>query len=162
LTQRPVKIGVATSVRKAQWGAAQVYPSQPKSPLQLTGHQIALLRLFSTAAVERLDDHPQTMAALFDPEPETWGLRGDPYLWRALRKHLADKPMPGSPDQAARLLHRAFAELTGSDLATDSAEHIYLEKYAHGGMSSGMISLETWRQQLMPTLVHRARTLQQA
>jgi hypothetical protein len=32
-------------------------------------------------------------------------------------------------------------------------------RLAHGGMSSGMISLDTWRQQLMPILVERARTL---
>ena len=24
------------------------------------------------------------VSVLFDPEPETWGLRGDPYLWRSL------------------------------------------------------------------------------
>jgi hypothetical protein len=159
LTSRAVKIGVATSVRRAQWNAAQVYPSQPTSPLQLTGHQVALIGLFSTAANERLDDVPQTMAALFDPEPETWGLRGDPYLWRALRKRLADETMPASPDQVASLLRRVFQELTGSDVASDPAEHIYCEQYAHGGMSSGMISLDTWRQQLMPTLVQRAGTL---
>jgi hypothetical protein len=35
---------------------------------------------------------------------------------------------------------------------------VYLEQYAHGGMSSGMISLEAWRQRLMPMLVERART----
>ena len=25
------------------------------------------------------------VSALFDPEPQTWGLRGDPSLWQALR-----------------------------------------------------------------------------
>jgi len=45
LTSRAVKIGVATSVRKAVWEAAQVYPPQPASPLQLTHHQSAVLTL---------------------------------------------------------------------------------------------------------------------
>jgi hypothetical protein len=99
------------------------------------------------------------MAVLFHPEPNTWGLRGDPYLWRAMRKRLGDQPMPGSADEVARLLHAAFEELTGADLASDPADHVYREEYAHGDMSSGMISLDTWRQELMPALVQRANTL---
>jgi hypothetical protein len=99
------------------------------------------------------------MAVLFHPEPNTWGLRGDPYLWRAMRKRLGDQPMPGSADEVARLLHAAFEELTGADLASDPADHVYRQEYAHGGMSSGMISLDTWRQELMPALVQRANTL---
>ena len=40
---------------------------------------------------------------------------------------------------------------------SDPASTAYLEQYAHGSMSSGMISLDTWRQQLMPMLFERAR-----
>jgi hypothetical protein len=94
---------------------------------------------------------------LFDPEPHTWGLRGDPYLWRALRAHLAGRDIPGSPGELADLLYQAFRELAGTDLASDPATSVYLEQYAHGGMSSGMISLGTWRQDLMPMLTERAR-----
>ncbi len=36
---------------------------------------------------------------------------------------------------------------------------VCLEQYAHGGMSSGMISLDAWRQRLMPLLAGRARAL---
>jgi len=95
---------------------------------------------------------------LFDPEPQTWGLRGDPYLWRALRAHLAGQDIPASPGGLASLLHQAFRELAGVDLASDPAASVYLEQYAHGGTSSGMISLDAWRQRLMPVLVERART----
>lgn len=159
LASRAVKIGVATSVRKAYWAAARVYPPRPASPVQLTSDEIALLRLFSTAVAEGRDDEGLTLAVLFDPEPDTWGLRGDPYLWRALRTRLADEPMPSSPEDVARVLRATFEELTGTDLTDDSAEHIYREEFAHGGMSSGMISLETWRRQLVPTLIQRATTL---
>jgi hypothetical protein len=93
---------------------------------------------------------------LFDPEPETWGLRGDPHLWRALRAHLAGQDVPVSADELASLLHAAFRELTGTDLTSDPASPVYRERYAHGGMSSGMISLGTWRQRLMPMLFERA------
>jgi hypothetical protein len=53
----------------------------------------------------------------------------------------------------------ALGELTGTALADESPEHICREEFAYGGMSSGMISLETWRRQLVPTLVQRATTL---
>lgn len=102
------------------------------------------------------------MADLFDPEPETWGLRGDPYLWRALRDHLSEVDIPESAEGVVRLLSASFAELAGLDLAGDPASSAYRVQYAHGGMSSGMISLDTWRQQLMPILVERARLLLEA
>ena len=98
------------------------------------------------------------VSGLFAPEPQTWGLRGDPYLWRALRAHLAGEDIPASPGELTSLLHQAFRELAGTDLASDPAASVHLEQYAHGGMSSGMISLEAWRQRLMPMLVDRAST----
>lgn len=105
------------------------------------------------------DPVPATVSALFDPEPERWGLRGDPYLWRALREHLAGTRLPRSADDLAKLLHAAFRELTGVDIAGDPASMVYQQQYAHGGMSSGMISLDTWRKTLFPLLTERARAL---
>ena len=99
------------------------------------------------------------MSALFDPEPQVWGLRGDPHLWRALREHLSGTDLPSSADEVASLLQAACAELARIDLASDPASSAYREQYAHGGMSSGMISLDTWRQKLMPLLIERATTL---
>jgi hypothetical protein len=99
------------------------------------------------------------VSALFDPEPQAWGLRGDPYLWRALRAHLAGQDIPATADELNGLLHEAFRELAGTDLASSPASSVYREQYAHGGMSSGMISLDAWRQRLMPMLAERARTL---
>lgn len=105
------------------------------------------------------DERPaMRVSSLFDPEPQTWGLRGDPYLWRALRAHLAGQEIPASPGELDRLLHDAFRELAGADLASDPAISVHREQYAHGGMSSGMISLDTWRQRLMPMLAERAAT----
>jgi hypothetical protein len=42
LTARKVKIGIATSVRKADWEAARVFPPQQAPPLQLSESQLAL------------------------------------------------------------------------------------------------------------------------
>ena len=98
------------------------------------------------------------VAALFDPEPSRWGFRGDPHLWRAMKEHLADVDLPSARGEVTGVLQAAFRELTGTDLASDPASWVTREQYAHGGMSSGMISLDTWRQRLMPMLAERART----
>ncbi|MEU9703611.1 hypothetical protein [Streptomyces sp. NPDC047981] len=100
-----------------------------------------------------------TMASLFDPEPERWGLRGDPHVWRALRDRLSGTDVPASPDEAVALLRTAFSGLVGVDLAHDPASSVYRESFAHGGMSSGMVSLDTWRESLMPLLASRVRAL---
>lgn len=96
------------------------------------------------------------VAALFDPEPARWGFRGDPHLWRAMKEHLADVDLPSARGEVASVLQAAFRELTGTDLASDPASWVTREQYAHGGMSSGMISLDTWRDSLMPLLIERA------
>jgi hypothetical protein len=47
LRMRGVKIGDATSVRKADWEAARVFPPQQASPLRLTESQFAGLAIFA-------------------------------------------------------------------------------------------------------------------
>ncbi|MFF9780191.1 hypothetical protein ACF1HJ_41965 [Streptomyces sp. NPDC013978] len=105
------------------------------------------------------DARAATMAALFDPEPDRWGLRGDPHLWRAMRDHLSHTEIPPSPDAAIALLRATFEELTALDRAEAEASSVYREQYAHGGMSSGMIDLDTWRTRLLPLLTERAQAL---
>ena len=51
LKSRSVKIGVATSVRNADWEAARIFPPRPFSPLHLTEPQTALLGLFTAASL---------------------------------------------------------------------------------------------------------------
>lgn len=125
--------------------------------------RFVLISLSSVAAVQNCvmaheDAAAAKMADLFDPEPETWGFRGDPYLWRALREHLSEADIPASVGGVVSLLHAAFGELAGLDLASDAASSVYRAQYAHGGMSSGMLSLDAW-QRLMPILAERARML---
>ncbi|WP_199837526.1 hypothetical protein [Streptomyces caniscabiei] len=105
------------------------------------------------------DAKAATMAVLFDPEPERWGLRGDPHLWRAMRAHLTHTEVPPSYDEATALLRATFDELTALDRAEAETPAVYREQYAHGGMSSGMIHLDTWRTSLLPLLAERARAL---
>jgi hypothetical protein len=47
-TARKVKVGIATSVRKADWEAARVFPPQQTPPLSLSESQLAQLTLFAS------------------------------------------------------------------------------------------------------------------
>ncbi|HSL06989.1 MAG TPA: hypothetical protein VK887_03330 [Pseudonocardiaceae bacterium] len=46
---RRVKTGVASSVRAAQWAAAEIYPRATNRILPMSSGQVALLKLFATA-----------------------------------------------------------------------------------------------------------------
>ena len=83
-----------------------------------------------------------TIAELFHPEPEQWGLRGDPYLWREMKNAFADTPMPESGEEFRVKFESAFLDFVGVPL--DDREHHYVERYSHGGMSSGQICFDFW------------------
>jgi hypothetical protein len=90
---------------------------------------------------------------LFEPEPTQWGLRGDPYLWQEMKIHFADKPMPPSVDDLVSYLELAFETITEKPITTESPFRV--ERFSHGGMSSGGISPQFWRDTLIPMLVGR-------
>jgi hypothetical protein len=84
------------------------------------------------------------------------GAREAPPIPGTARAHLADQDIPAPADELADLLHAAFRELAGTDLASDLATPVQREQYPRSGMSSGMISLDTWRERLMPMFSERA------
>jgi hypothetical protein len=99
----------------------------------------------------------RTIAQLFEEEPLQWGLRGDAYLWMAMRTHFSVTPLPSLGSNLDEQIEQAFQMLTGHPLSTPSTFHV--RKFAHGGMSSGGISPEFWRDEALPLLRNRhART----
>lgn len=93
------------------------------------------------------------VAALFRDEPQRWGLRGDPYLWREMRQHLEGVGCPATSEALTSVIGEAFEELTGFPLS--HADPIYIEKYSHGGMSSGYVNPRFWRETAVPLLQGR-------
>jgi molybdenum cofactor cytidylyltransferase len=85
----------------------------------------------------------------------SWGLRGDPFLWRAMAVRLGEAPLPASSAVLAGMLEASFAEITGHSL--DSEHAFRIESLAHGGMSSGGISPDFWRRVALPLLLERYR-----
>ena len=93
------------------------------------------------------------MDALFDPEPEQWGLRGDPYLWREMKATVCGRPCPASDDELEVVIRDLFLRLTGVPLGEQ--EFVGVLRYAHGGMSSGQVSSEFWSTKALPLLKAR-------
>ncbi len=92
------------------------------------------------------------MRDLFDPAPTSWGLRGDPFLWKEMKDLLNGKSWKNIQD-LENDLKILFKELTGGSL--DSDEFIHIPRYAHGGMSSGGVSTKFWREKGIPLILSR-------
>jgi hypothetical protein len=98
--------------------------------------------------------------ALFEPPPDRWGLRGDPHVWRELQSRLAGRDRPATPTELVDLLRSTFRDVVGVDpFADDAPEQVYRAEFAHGGISSGTVSLSTWRERLIPLLEARAAAM---
>ena len=90
---------------------------------------------------------------LFEPEPEKWGLRGDPYLWREMKEHFGDKELP---ENKGDLQHSLFKYCSDRcKISLNIAETVYVEDYDKGGMSSGLVDCKWWRETGLPLLFSR-------
>jgi molybdenum cofactor cytidylyltransferase len=108
------------------------------------------------AAIEMIAITPsRRVASVFFPMPEKWGLRGDPYLWAALSAYLGLSACDQNFDTDFR---HAFKHLTNQDFDRAS-DTFFVETFAHGGMSSGAISMEWWRETGLPLLKQRIALL---
>jgi hypothetical protein len=97
------------------------------------------------------------MAQLFEEKPTQWGLRGDPYLWQELKETLQDVDVPHTVAELKKLLESTYETLTGKPLLEEA--YVHIERFSHGGMSSGMISPEFWREKGMPHLLQQYERL---
>ncbi len=100
------------------------------------------------------------MADLFFPFPQQYGLRGDAYLWGKLSAHFSSWDMDADC-QIEQLFGEAFQAITGKNL-NRTREDFFDEGLAHGGMSSGSVSVDWWQREGLPLLVQRFQTIQAA
>ncbi|MEZ3161390.1 O-acetyl-ADP-ribose deacetylase [Microbacterium sp. BWT-B31] len=96
-----------------------------------------------------------SIGGLFDPAPEQWGLRGDPYLWRALRSQFATTPLPPDSRELDRVIRDAAQAVIGAALSASDDAH-YVPEFDPGhGMSAGAVSREWWNTTGIRTLIDR-------
>ena len=96
---------------------------------------------------------PPHISDLFDPVPYQWGLRGDPWVWSDMRDQFAGVECPATADELAATIEATFLRLAG--IPVTHPESTYIEKYAHGGMSSGYVNPKWWRETAIPLLRSR-------
>ncbi|MFI1916057.1 hypothetical protein [Nocardia sp. NPDC020380] len=100
-----------------------------------------------------------TLDALFARTPMQWGLRGDPYLWDALRERLRGQPIPETFRDVRIAVENAIAAIIGAKL--DPVPDRYAGQAVRGfavghGMSDGVISAHWWQHTGIPLIVDRA------
>jgi molybdenum cofactor cytidylyltransferase len=98
---------------------------------------------------------PRTLARLFEEVPRQWGLRGDPHLWQEMKATLGSYDYPSTEEQLTVLLEQTYQQLTRVPLT--NPDPIFIERYSHGGMSSGYVSPPFWVEIAIPLLRARYR-----
>jgi len=96
---------------------------------------------------------PRKLSDLFQEEPYQWSLRGDPHLWREMRSLVDDSKYPQTEEQFSSLIERLYQQLIGVPLC--QMEPVFIERYSHGGISSGYVSPKFWQERAVPLLVER-------
>jgi hypothetical protein len=97
----------------------------------------------------------KTVASLFQEAPTRWGLRGDPYLWQEMQATLGSHAYPSTEGQLTVLIEQTYQQLTGAPLSNH--DPVFVERYSHGGMSSGSVSPQFWAETAIPLLRARYR-----
>lgn len=96
-----------------------------------------------------------SIGSLFDRSPTPWGLRGDPYLWRALRAHFAETRLPADSWELSRLIWAAAEDIIGASL-TSGDEPVYVPEFNPGhGMSACQVLPSWWTSTGIRILIDR-------
>ena len=104
---------------------------------------------------EKLEPNPKRyLSELFAEKPKHFGLRGDQFFWADLESMFAFVEAGTlSEEEFIDSIYRLHRKVTGKELLAD--QDVKVDKYAHGGMSSGKVSGVWWIKEGIPTLVER-------
>lgn len=103
------------------------------------------------------------IASIFQPEPQRWGLRGDPKLWQYLHEHFVqfEVDLPCQPKLFVDECLKIITHLIGKSPQLGQSYYVELFASPHVGMSSGWISGEFWLETAIPLLVDRLKRANQ-
>lgn len=93
-----------------------------------------------------------SLSQIFLDLPKQWGLRGDPFFWDYLRSR-AEHMEINEPEELEKWIKDEFEKLAGVKLTSEG--NIKVDKFAHGGMSSGVVSGNWWIEKGIPLLKSR-------
>jgi hypothetical protein len=95
------------------------------------------------------------LSLIFERKPSQWGMRGDPFMWDELQEKCVGKPLDLDEDGVVMMVCDYFITVTGKALTYDA--DAYVEKYAQGGMSSGLVCGMFWMSRGIPLLIDNLR-----
>ena len=90
---------------------------------------------------------------VFSNKPWQMGLRGDPYFWDYLAIVCASKPSVITPENIEAIVRDEFRKVSGCDLTIEVRP--FVKGFAHGGMSTGLLSGRYWLETGIPLLQKR-------
>ena len=82
------------------------------------------------------------LSLVFERKPSHWGMRGDPFMWDELQKLCIGESLEIDEAGIVVMVSDHFKAVTGKVLTYDT--NAYVERYAHGAMSSGQICGMFW------------------
>jgi len=94
-----------------------------------------------------------TIVSLFEEAPFQWGVRGDPHLWKEMREHFGETLVLASADELGKLIETAFESITSHSV--NETDYFFVERFGHGGMSSGLLSPPWWKDKIIPLMCER-------
>lgn len=97
------------------------------------------------------------LSLIFENRPDQWGLRGDPYLWDEMQGVFAGESYDISERDLANDICEYYEKAVGEPLKY--GDIVYVERFAHGGMSSGSVSGEFWICRGIPMLIENFRKI---
>lgn len=92
------------------------------------------------------------LSSIFEEEPERWGLRGDPFLWRHLKARYSETPVPFSEEELRRDIFEEFKRFCGEYPAVGRIHYAPEFAKVHVGMSTGKLDGDFWINFAIPLL----------
>ena len=97
------------------------------------------------------------LSFIFEKKPMQWGLRGDSYLWDEMQESCIGKSLDIDEYEIGKFVCDYFKKMTGKELTYN--EEVYVERLAHGGMSSGFLRGAFWITKGIPLLIENLRKI---
>ena len=94
------------------------------------------------------------LSEIFEEKPKQWGFRGDPYFWDYL-KDLAEDMEIVSADELEAWIKKEYLSLSGKPLTDEYMDFAVIDRFKHGGMSSGGVDNRFWTEKAIPLLKSR-------
>lgn len=99
------------------------------------------------------------VSEIFLEEPERWGLRGDPFLWRIIKERYAETLVPFPVEELRRDILKEFKWFCGEYPAFGGIHSAPGFAKVHVGMSTGKLDGDFWLNRAIPLLCRRLEKL---